>query len=105
MNGEQSADPQLSTMMRSEFQHLEILDWFDRRTFGPSNPGPFKPGPGLLAEVKRELGLRVSVCPPALSEKRPLVTSARATARPFPAPSSSSFQARTALLPFAAIGR
>jgi len=38
--------------MRSEFQHPEILDWFDRRIFGPSNPGPFKPDPGLLAELK-----------------------------------------------------
>ncbi len=58
-----------STVMRSEFQHPEILDWFDRRTFGPSNPGPFMPDPGLLAEVKRESGLRVSVCLPALNEQ------------------------------------
>ena len=59
----------LSTVMRSEFQHPEILDWFDRRTFGPSNPGPFKPDAGLLAELKREAGLRISVCLPALNEQ------------------------------------
>jgi glucosyl-3-phosphoglycerate synthase len=59
----------LSTVMRSEFQHPEILDWFDRRTFGPSNPGPFMPDPGQLAELKRESGLRVSVCLPALNEQ------------------------------------
>ena len=59
----------LSTMMRSEFQHPEILDWFDRRTFGPSKPGPFKPDPGPLAELKRKSGLRVSVSLPALNEQ------------------------------------
>ena len=58
-----------STVMRSEFQHPEILDWFDRRTFGPSNPGPFMLDPGRLAELKRESGLRVSVCLPAPNEQ------------------------------------
>jgi glucosyl-3-phosphoglycerate synthase len=55
--------------MSSEFQHPEILDWFDRRTFGPSNPGPFPADPDLLADVKRKKGLRVSVCLPALNEQ------------------------------------
>jgi hypothetical protein len=69
----------LSTVMRSEFQHPEILDWFDRRTFGPSNPGPFMPDPGQLAELKRESGLRVSVSLPALNEQTTIATCALAS--------------------------
>jgi len=82
-----------STVMRSEFQHPEILDWFDRRTFGPSNPGPFMLDPGLLAELKRESGLRVSVCLPAPNEQ---------TTRGWPEPrvqmGETSCLRRTALL-------
>ena len=58
-----------SAVMASDFQHPEVLEWFDRRTFGPSKPGPFTPDPQLIGELKRERGLRVSVCLPALNEQ------------------------------------
>lgn len=53
----------------SEFQHLEVLDWFDRRTFGGPNPRPFTTGAYRLADLKREKGLRTSVCLHALNEQ------------------------------------
>jgi Glycosyl transferase family 2 len=53
----------------SEFQHPEVLDWFDRRTFTGPNPGPFTTDANRLAELKREKGLRTSVCLPALNEQ------------------------------------
>jgi glucosyl-3-phosphoglycerate synthase len=53
----------------SEFQHPEVLDWFDRRTFGGLHPGPFTTDASRLADLKREKGLRTSVCLPALNEQ------------------------------------
>jgi glucosyl-3-phosphoglycerate synthase len=43
---------------------LDVHHWFDRRTFTH-----FKPDAGLLAEMKRALDLRISVCLPALNEE------------------------------------
>ena len=53
----------------SEFQHPEVLDWFDRRTFTGPHPGPFTTDANRLAELKREKDLRTSVCLPALNEQ------------------------------------
>jgi len=80
--------------MRSEFQHPEILDWFDRRTFGPSNPGPFMPDPGQLAELKRESGKRVSVSLPTLNEQTTIAARAYQTHGGPLMPSSSPFPRR-----------
>ena len=58
-----------STVMRSEFQHPEILDGSIAAPLGRRTLDPFMLDPGLLAELKRESGLRVSVCLPAPNEQ------------------------------------
>ena len=53
----------------SEFQHPEVLNWFERRTFGGPNPRPFSTDANRLVDLKREKGLRPSVSPHALNEQ------------------------------------
>ena len=61
----------------SEFQNPALLDWFDRRTFGAQNPGPFTSNASLLADLKRDKGLRTSVSLVALNEQTTLVEMCR----------------------------
>ena len=53
----------------SDFQHAEVLDWFDRLTFGEPNPRPFTTDANRLADLKLEKGQRPSVSPHALNEQ------------------------------------
>jgi hypothetical protein len=59
--------------MMSEFQHPAILDWFDRRTLGPSNPRPFTVDARLPADLKRDKGpapKRMPSCPERTNDHR-----------------------------------
>jgi hypothetical protein len=57
--GGQSYSPSVTKTRRTP----DVQQWFDRRTFTH-----LKPDAGLLAEMKRALDLRISVCLPALNE-------------------------------------